>query len=204
MFSLIVYAIPAQSQDAITIVAFGDSLTQGYGLPEADGFVPQLQAWLNGQGADVRLINAGVSGDTTAGGLARIAWTLDENVDGVIVALGGNDLLRGIFPETSHANLEGILTIIKGQGLPIMLVGLPGPRNYGPEFKAEFDDIYPALAAKFNTLHYPSFFAGLGENPAEMLKLMQADGVHPNANGVAKIVAHMGPSVLDLIAEIAP
>ena len=204
MFSLLVYAIPAQSQDTITIVAFGDSLTQGYGLPEADGLVPQLQAWLNGQGADVHLINAGVSGDTTAGGLARIAWTLDENVDAVIVALGGNDLLRGIFPENSRANLDGILTIISDQGLPVMLVGLPAPGNYGPEFKAEFDAIYPALAQQYSTIHYPFFFDGLGEGNAEMLEFMQADGVHPNAEGVAKIVAHMGPSVLDLIAKAAP
>lgn len=204
MFSLLVYAIPAQSQDTITIVAFGDSLTQGYGLPEADGFVPQMQAWLDGQGADVHLINAGVSGDTTAGGLARIAWTLDENVDAVIVALGGNDLLRGIFPDTSRANLEGILVVISDQGLPMMLVGLPAPSNYGPEFKDEFDAIYPMLAAKYETIHYPFFFDGLGEDTAEMLTLMQADGKHPNAEGVAKIVDHMGPVVLELIAKVSP
>ena len=204
MFSLLVYAIPAQSQDAITIVAFGDSLTQGYGLPEADGFVPQLQAWLDGQGANVHLINAGVSGDTTAGGLARIAWTLDENVDAVIVTLGGNDLLRGILPESSRANLDGILTVISDQNLPVMLVGLPAPSNYGPDFKAEFDAIYPALAKEYSAIHYPFFFDGLGEDTTAMLEMMQADGIHPNAEGVTKIVNQMGPVVLELVAEVTP
>lgn len=206
MFSITLTTFPATAQDTITIVAFGDSLTQGYGLPEGDGFVPQLQTWLDAQDAGVTLINAGVSGDTTAGGLARIAWTLDDSVDGVIVALGGNDLLRGIFPEGSRDNIDGILTVIDAQGLSAMLVGLPAPSNYGPEFKIEFDAMYPDLAFKHNAILYPFFFEGLGagQSTADMLALMQADGTHPNAEGVKRIVAHMGPNVLELIARIKP
>lgn len=207
MFFLTLSTVPLAAQDPITIVAFGDSLTQGYGLPQSDGLVPQLQGWLHANGAkNVTVLNAGVSGDTTAGGLARIAWTLDDTVDGVIVTLGGNDLLRGVFPDASKANLDGILQVVTDAGLPALLVGLPGPSNYGPEFKAEFDAMYPALATKHDVLLYPFYFEGLGagEDTAAMLEFMQDDGTHPNAIGVGKIVVHIGPSVLELIAQIEP
>lgn len=198
-------AFPVLAQDKITIVAFGDSLTQGYGLPEADGLVPKLQAWLDENSAvDVLLINAGVSGDTTAGGFSRIDWTLNDDVDAVIVALGGNDLLRGIFPEASRANMQGIMAAISTRSLPVMMVGLPAPSNYGPEFKEEYDRIYPELAVEYDAIHYPYFFAGLNAEVGsqEMLVLMQADGTHPSAKGVDLIVAHMGPVVLRLIAKV--
>ncbi len=182
---------------------FGDSLTQGYGLPEAEGFVPQLQAWLRANGApDAVVINAGVSGDTTAGGLARIAWTLTDDVDAVIVALGANDLLRGLDPAERRRNLDGILAEIDGRGLPVLLAGLPAPANYGPEYQAAFDAMYPEVAAAHGAILYPNFLAGLGEgrdlNAARAL--MQPDGIHPNAEGVAAVVAAIGPSVLELIA----
>lgn len=190
--------------EPVTIAALGDSLTQGYGLIEEDGFVPQLQTWLEAQGADVRLINAGVSGDTTAGGAARVAWTLTPEVDAMIVALGGNDLLRGIDPAVSRANVQAILQEAQAQDVQVLLIGMEAPGNYGPEYKAQFDAIYPELAADFGTLYLDSFFAGFGDSaddPAQLRDFMQGDGIHPNATGVARIVEAIGPRVLELIAR---
>lgn len=121
--------------EPVTIAALGDSLTQGFGLPPEDGLVPQLQRWLEANGAEVTLINAGVSGDTTAGGLARIDWTLTDEVDALIVALGGNDVLRGIAPEAVRANLDGILTKATARDLPVLLVGTEAPQNFGPRLQ---------------------------------------------------------------------
>jgi acyl-CoA thioesterase-1 len=191
--------------EPVTIAALGDSLTQGYGLHQEDGFVPRLQAWLQRNGADVVLINAGVSGDTTAGGASRVAWTLTPDVDGLIVALGGNDLLRGLDPATSRANLEKILQAARQADVDILVVGMQAPGNFGPEYKAEFDSIYPDLSERFGTLYAESFFAGIeGEtaDPAEMRLFMQADGIHPNPDGVNRIVEALGPVVLDLVARI--
>lgn len=184
--------------DQVTIAALGDSLTHGFGLPPEDGFVPQLQTWLDENGADAILINAGVSGDTTAGGLSRIEWTLTPDVDGVIVALGGNDLLRGIDPEVSRQNLRGILEITTAKGLPVLLVGMDAPSNYGPEYEARFDSMYPDLASEFGALYYPNFLGIIAAQPdpkAALAQLMQGDAIHPNAQGVALIVQDMGPSV---------
>ena len=131
----------ALAAGTVTIAALGDSLTQGFGLPESQGFVPQMQSWLRAEGADVVLINAGVSGDTTQGGLSRVGWTLTPEVDAIIVALGGNDLLRGLDPAVSRANLDGILREAQAAGVEIMLVGMEAPGNYGPDYKAAFDAI---------------------------------------------------------------
>lgn len=189
--------------EPVTIAAMGDSLTQGYGLQAEQGFVPQLQAWLTDQGAEVTVINAGVSGDTTAGGLARAAWTLTPDVDGMIVALGGNDMLRGIDPATSKANLKGILEAAATQDVDVLLVGMQAPGNFGPDYKAAFDGMYPDLASDFGTLLAPSFLEGLGSvDPTEVQGLMQGDGIHPNALGVAKIVEVLGPHVLTLIERV--
>ncbi|MEM6888480.1 MAG: arylesterase [Pseudomonadota bacterium] len=188
--------------DEVVIAALGDSLTQGFGLIPEDGFVPQMARWLEAEGASVRLINAGVSGDTTAGGLSRVSWTLSPEVDGIIVALGGNDLLRGIDPDVSRANLAGILSAATDAGVEILLVGMVAPGNYGPQYKTRFDAMYPELSAEFETLYAPRFFAGIdaGEaNLAEAMAFMQPDGIHPNADGVARIVAELGPFVLDLV-----
>lgn len=196
-----VYAEP------VTVAALGDSLTQGYGLPQEDGFVPQLQAWLVGEGEEVTLVNAGVSGDTTAGGLSRIDWTLTPEVDALIVTLGGNDLLRGLPPEVSRANLEGILQKAQARGLPVLLVGLVAPGNYGPEYKAAFDAMYPELAAAYGTLHVESFLGALTaelDQAQAVRTYMQSDGIHPNAAGVAKIVESLGPQVQALIAQADP
>ena len=188
-----------------TVAALGDSLTQGFGLAPDDGFVPQLQRWLDMQGANAELINAGVSGDTTAGGLSRIAWTLSDDVDALIVALGANDMLRGIDPGVARANLDGILTEAGRQDVPVLLVGLDTLPNYGPEYKAAFDAIYPELAARHGTLYHPDFLgalAALGDRAAALEAYMQADGMHPNRDGVKLIVSDIGPSVLDLLAGI--
>lgn len=186
--------------ESVTVAALGDSLTQGFGLAQADGFVPQLQGWLQDQGADVTVLNAGVSGDTTAGGAARVDWTLSSDVDAMIVALGGNDLLRGLDPEVSRANLEAILQAASKANVAVLLVGMQAPGNYGPDYKASFDAIYPDLSASYGTLLFPSFFEGIGTDPAEVAPLMQSDGIHPNALGVSRIVAAMGPAVLELIS----
>ncbi|GIT90853.1 arylesterase [Jannaschia pagri] len=194
--------------ETIKVVALGDSLTAGYGLPQGDGFVPQLQAWLTEEGVDAEIVNAGVSGDTTAGGLARLDWSLDPDVDAMIVALGGNDLLRGIPPESSRENLEAILTQVSGaRGLPVLLIGLEAPGNYGPDYKAAFDGMYPALATQFDALLEQNFLAPLvidGDLAAARARFMQADGIHPNKEGVAQIVAAFGPRVAELVARAEP
>lgn len=192
---------PGRVAAEVVIAALGDSLTQGYGLKVQDGFVPQMQLWLEAQGAEVRLINAGVSGDTTAGGAARVAWTLTPEVQGMIVALGGNDVLRGIDPALSRANLEAILGAAQAAGVEVLLVGMQAPGNYGADYKADFEAIYPDLSARYETLLAPNFFAGLGEDPEEVITLMQADGIHPNAQGVRRIVEALGPSVLELVEK---
>jgi len=190
--------------EPVTITALGDSLTQGFGLPAEQGFVPQLEAWLRENGADVTLINAGVSGDTTAGGLARASWTLTPDVDAMIVTLGGNDFLRGIDPATSRANLTGILEAARGAEVDVLLVGMRAPGNYGPNYKTAFDTMYPELARDFDTLYLDNFFGGIGvSEPAEARAYMQADGVHPNAQGVLKIVESFGPLVMELIARVS-
>ena len=193
--------------DPVTIVAFGDSLTQGYGLKAQDGFVPQMADWLKANSREsgaVRLINAGVSGDTTAGGAARIDWTLTEDVDGIIVALGGNDLLRGIDPAVSRANLERILQATQARDIPVLLIGLVATRNMGPEYKQAFDQMYPDLSAAFGTLFARDFFIGLlsedGTVDRDAVRArMQLDGIHPNKEGVRDIVEGLGPHVLDLL-----
>lgn len=188
--------------EEMAIAALGDSLTQGYGLIEQEGFVPQLSAWLKARGEDVLVINAGVSGDTTAGGLARVNWTMDSRVRAMIVALGGNDLLRGIDPATSRANIEGILQAAAAKDVNVLLVGISAPGNYGPEYKAAFDAIFPELAKQYDAILYPSFLQALqtGDMRATLAEDMQPDGIHPNGAGVAKIVADIGPYVLKLIA----
>ena len=186
----------------MTVAALGDSLTQGYGLPPEDGLVPRLEAWLQDQGAEVTVLNAGVSGDTTAGGLARADWTLTDDVDALIVALGGNDVLRGLAPDEARANLDGILERAGAKGVPVLLVGITVPGNYGPDYKATFEAIYPDLAELHGTLLHPDLVGPITAMPdrAEaMATFVQPDGVHPNAAGVDLIVEALGPKVMTLI-----
>ncbi len=199
--AFLLIAAPACAEQ-VTVLALGDSLTQGYGLIEGDGFVPQLQAWLHDRGSDAVVINGGVSGDTTAGGAARVAWSLTPEVDAMIVILGGNDLLRGIDPGVSRANLEAILTTAAAADVDVLLVGMRAPGNYGPAYKTAFDIMYPELAADHEALLHPYFFSGLGEGaPDELQPYFQPDRIHPNAQGVARIVEDLGPSVLRLIEQ---
>ena len=183
----------------VTIVALGDSLTHGFGLPIEDGFVPQLEAWLHENGAPEAVVkNAGVSGDTTAGGLERFEWSMAEGGDAVIVELGGNDLLRGIDPASSRDNLDGILTKAAARDLPVLLTGMQAPINYGPEYKEAFDAMYPELAEKHGAIYDEFFLAGMIERP----ELFQDDGIHPNKDGVATLVNRFGPLVLQLIERV--
>lgn len=196
-----------RAADRPVILAFGDSLTQGYGLHQEDGFVAQLGVWLDANGSGVTLINGGVSGDTTAGGAARIDWSLTDDVDGIIVELGGNDLLRGIDPAVSRANLDKILQAATARKVEVLLVGLVATRNNGPEYKAAFDAMYPALAEKYGTVFAPDFFVGMLEpdgsvNRDTIRALMQNDGIHPNADGVTRVVEGLGPYVEQLIARV--
>jgi acyl-CoA thioesterase-1 len=200
----VLLASTAVAAEEITIVAFGDSLTAGYGLSQGDGFVPQLQAWLDDQGVDATVMNAGVSGDTTAGGLARVGWTLTPDVDAMIVALGGNDYLRGIDPAVSKANLDGILAEAQAAGVEMLLVGLSVGGNYGRDYKQAFEGMYAELAAKYNVPLYADFAAGIRADAGMgdgMTNFLQADGIHPNAEGVTLIVAAMGPAVAGLAAS---
>ena len=175
----------------VSILALGDSLTQGYGLAQQDGFVPQLNKWLLEQGNDVSIINGGVSGDTSAGGLERVAWALEEDVDILMVALGGNDLLRGIDPTSTRFYLDQILAIGTEKGLRLVLIGMSAPNNFGPDYKKEFDAIYPDLAAKYDATLVDRFMAPLLDKAAAGERLepyLQQDMLHPNVQGVELIV----------------
>jgi acyl-CoA thioesterase I len=188
----------------VTILALGDSLTEGYGLPPDQGFVPQLQAWLATHGQDVTVINGGVSGDTTAGGLSRLDWSLTPEVNAMIVNLGGNDLLRGIDPANSRANLDGILAGAKTKGLPVLLVAQNAPGNYGKDYQTNFDAMYPELAAQYGAILSDNYFLPLIDPATGLPKaeFMQPDATHPNAQGVALILDALGPKVLQLLAQL--
>ncbi|MBC7153229.1 MAG: arylesterase [Rhodobacteraceae bacterium] len=200
-------AVGIAHAEPVTILALGDSLTQGYGLPVEDGLVPQMQKWLAANGHDAVVLNAGVSGDTTAGGLSRVEWSLTDRVDAMIVALGGNDLLRGIDPANSRANLRGILEVAKAHNLPVLLIGLPAPGNYGPDYKRDFEAMYVDLAAEFDTLLVRDMLGPItgadGAASGRMqTDLLQPDRIHPNAEGVKRIVEALGPEVVKLIARM--
>ena len=184
----------------VAILALGDSLTAGYGLAQGDGFVPQLQAWLADHGAaHVTVINAGVSGDTSAAGLARLDWAIGPGVDAAIVELGANDALRGISPVETRANMDAILIRLGERGVAVLISGMIGPRNYGADYKTAFDAIFPELAKEHGALYDRFFLEGVAGDPA----LNQEDGVHPNPAGVALIVERLGPLALELAARAA-
>lgn len=186
---------PAQAKQPLRIMALGDSLTAGYGLSAKDSFPAQLERALNQAGIAARVLNAGVSGDTTAGGLARLDWALADNPQLVIVALGANDSLRAVDPEVTRANLAAILQKLRTRGLSVLLAGMYAPPNLGQDYQASFDSIYPELAAQHDVLLYPFFLEGVAAEP----DLNQSDGIHPNANGVAVIVRNILPYVVRLI-----
>lgn len=202
---LLLAATPGWAEP-LRLIALGDSLTQGYGLPPEDGFTAQLERWLAAQGREVQVVNAGVSGDTTAGGRSRVGWALADGADAMLVTLGGNDLLRGIDPSVSRDNLDAILTEAAAQEVPVLLVAMEAPGNYGPDYRAAFDAIYPDLAEAHGVALAESFLAPLVEgssDAAAMRDFLQEDGLHPNAEGVARIVEGLGPRVLELIDTTA-
>jgi len=205
LVSTLLAPISAAKAETLRITALGDSLTQGYGLRPGEGLVPQLEAWLRARGHDVSVMNAGVSGDTTTGGLARLDWTLADDPDAMIVALGGNDLLRGIDPAISRANLDAILARLQADGIPALLVGLPAPGNYGPEYQAAFAAMYPEVAEAYGALLLTDMLAPIGAQVAEGAEpgaFFQADMIHPNPAGVALVVEALGPAVETLIARL--
>ena len=173
------------------LLVLGDSLTAGYGLAAEEAFPVQLEKALRQAGYPVTVINAGVSGDTTAGGLARLSWALADKPQLVIVALGGNDALRGLPPEDTRSNLDAILRQLNDAGVRIILTGMRAPRNLGEQYTATFDQVYPQLAKQHKVPFYPFFLDGVALDPV----LNQPDGIHPNASGVAVIVARILPVV---------
>ncbi len=183
--------------DTKKILAIGDSLTAGYGLPQQDAFPVQLQAALEQKGFDIKIENAGVSGDTSTGGLQRLDWALASNPDAVILELGANDALRGIEPTVTHRNLDQIISKIQDKDIPIFFTGMRAPPNMGADYQKEFDDIFPMLAEKYNVTLYPFFLEGV----ASIAELNQDDAIEPNKEGVAKIVNNMLPSLIKFLQQ---
>lgn len=185
--------------EPVTLVAYGDSLSAGYNLKQADSFPVQLEKALKGRGHDVRVVNASVSGDTTAAGLARFEWSFPKDADGVILELGANDALRGLDPEQTRANLDALIARIKAKGAKVLLAGMLAPRNMGAEYSSAFDRIYPELAKKHGVLFYPFFlFDVVGKRDLNL-----DDGLHPNAQGVKKIVEQILPKAEELLQRIS-
>ena len=186
------------AEHPVNIVAFGDSLTAGYGLATNDAFPAQLQRALNAKGLAVNVVNAGVSGDTAAGGLARLDWSVPDGTDAVILELGANDALRGFDPAITRKALDTMLRRFQARKISVLLCGMVAPPNLGVEYGRAFNSIYPDLATQTGAILYPFFLTGVAANP----KLNQSDGLHPTAAGVAVIVERIMPDVEQLIARV--
>jgi acyl-CoA thioesterase I len=191
---LIFAAAPAAAHPPV-VLDFGDSLTAGAGLPAEQAFPAQLEMWLHERGIAARVVNGGVSGDTTAGGLARLDWAMADKPDLVILALGANDALRGIEPSTVRDNLDKMIVKIQASGAKLLLVGMLAPPNWGEEDERAFDRIFPELARTHHLPLYPFFLEGVAMKP----ELNQPDGLHPNERGVAVLVEKIAPVVAGLI-----
>ena len=191
-------ATAEQPKEPLKIVVLGDSLTAGSGLTKNTAFPAQLEACLQRRGHQVRVINAGVSGDTSAGGLARLDWTLDERPALMIIELGANDALRGLEPLQTKQNLSAILSRLRTLGIQPLLTGMKAPRNLGEEYYSKFDRLYVDLARQHNVPFYPFFLAGVAGDPG----LNQADGIHPTVAGVEVIVQRMLPLVEELLEQM--
>lgn len=195
---LIPSAVAAQAAPPIKILGFGTSLMQGYGLPPGTDLPVLLESKLRSARVNARVINAGVSGDTSAGGLARLEWSLADRPDAVILEFGGNDALRGLDPKQTEKNLSAILERLQSKKIPVLILGMKAPRNLGPEYEVEFDSIYPRLARKYSALFYPFVLDGVAMNAS----LNQADGIHPNPAGEKIVADRIFPDVLKLVAEV--
>ena len=185
------------AEKPIRIVAFGDSLMAGYGLAQNEGFPAQLERALKAEGLAVEVANAGVSGDTSSGGLSRLEWSVPDGTDAVILGLGANDMLRGIDPQITRKTLDTMVRRLKDRGIAVLLAGMRAPPNLGPDYQRAFDSIYPDLAKAHDVLIYPFFLDGIAVNA----KLNQADGIHPTAEGVAEVVRRILPAAKELIAR---
>lgn len=191
-FTVEVFAKP------VTVLALGDSLTAGLGLAPAEAFPAKLEAALKAKYPELKIVNAGVSGDTTADGLARLDWSLSPEINAVMVELGANDALRGLDPAQAEKNLDQILAALKAKNLPVLLLGMRAPPNLGADYAAKFDPLYQRLATKHGVLLYPFFLDGVAADAS----LNQADGIHPNAQGVDVIVTKVAPEVEKLIGIV--
>lgn len=184
--------------EVVRITVLGDSLVAGYGLPPGTSFPDALDSALVAAGFKVEVVNAGVSGDTTAGGLARLDWSLADDPDMVIIVMGGNDMLRGLDPAATRANLDAMITRLRAQGVTVLLAGMLAPRNLGADYVAEFDSLYPALAARHETGFYPFFLDGVAMDAA----LNLPDGLHPNKAGIDEITRRILPVVTEMLAGL--
>lgn len=188
----------AQAANSITLVVLGDSLSAGYGLEKQFAFPTRLGEALNAKGYDVKVVNAGVSGDTTAGGRSRLAWTLGDDVNAVILELGANDALRGLGTEQAYTNLAAMLEVLADRGIPTLLAGMHAPPNMGEDYGKAFDQVYQRLNAEFDIVFYPFFLDGVAANPALNIE----DGIHPNPAGVDVIVERILPDVETLLKKV--
>jgi acyl-CoA thioesterase-1 len=190
----------AQAQgQPIRLVALGDSLSAGYGLPQEAAFPVVLERALKAKGYKVEIANAGVSGDTSSGGLDRLDWSVPDGTDGVILELGANDMLRGLDPALTRRNIEAIVQRLKSRNIPVLLAGMYASRNLGPDYVQKFDSLYPDIAKKHDLVLYPFFLDGVaGERSLNL-----PDGMHPTAKGIEIIVARILPTVESFLARIA-
>jgi acyl-CoA thioesterase-1 len=190
---------PLAQQTPIRLVAFGDSLTAGYGLPQEAAFPAVLERALKAKGYKVEITNAGVSGDTATAGLDRLDWSVPDGTDGVIVELGANDMLRGVDPAVPRRAIETIVTRLKARGIPVMLAGMYASRNLGPDYIQKFDGLYQDIANRHGLVLYPFFLDGVAGERSLNLQ----DGIHPTAKGVEIIVARILPTVEKFLATLS-
>lgn len=197
--AIVMTALPAMSQPSrpLRVVAFGDSLTAGYQLPASAAFPVVLEKALRDKGLDVMISNAGVSGDTTAGGLARLDWSIPDGTDAVILELGANDALRGLDPAKAEANLDAMITRLKARNIRVLLAGMLAPRNNGADYARAFDSLYGRLADKHGLMLYPFFLDGVLGVPGMTLP----DAMHPSREGVAEVVNRILPTVIAFLKE---
>lgn len=199
IFSASLFGMSANAQDrAVQLVGFGDSLMAGYQLPPNDSYTAQLEAALKAKGANVTVTNAGVSGDTSSAGLARVDWSVPDGTDGVILELGANDALRGISPDETEKNLDAILTGLQKRNIPVLLAGIMAPPNMGDDYAKRFNGMYERLAEKHKVALYPFFLEGVVMDNSLKLE----DGMHPNTKGIAVMVEKSLPSVESFIKTI--
>jgi len=194
---VLAFALPVRAE-SLKLVGFGDSLMAAYDLAKEDGFPAQLQAALRERGHDVEIADAGVSGDTTSGGLSRLDWSIPDGTDGVILELGANDALRGVSPDKTRENLEAMIKRLDERGIPVLLAGMLAPPNMGPGYEDKFNAIYPDLAKEHDLILYPFFLDGVTGEPGMVL----SDGMHPSASGVEEMVKRFLPVAEEFIARI--